>query len=392
MDKEHIYLYYLKSFGMILCLITLILVHHLHVHAFTSNVAPRHNTHEYSRIHTHNHDPRWKTSLRSERMDDISSNSFTKRRKAPNSKIALQWVIEAVDRLLNEEALKSEASSKGKRNDLLLHGLKQMLTARSKQDALRAEEFLLGLDIENNYSYDVQERILKAASMSGYMTLSMNIFNSMLDDKNGGHIPSYMAYTSVLKRLRKWKRLQQMREILEKMTRIAKAKGEVIHLVALNTYLACLCDCIKSRPLLRNELLEEAFEILKPGVSFERFAVREVDTMSFNTVLDGAASVPNRDVLMQIMEMMRDRHIPLDVYSYNALLKSSLSQDDKLQIFDEIKNPDQYTIELMLIPLLERGRAGDAIRLLQDFNSIDMSEWERSNAYSTFLIALAKVS
>jgi hypothetical protein len=325
-------------------------------------------------------------------MDDISSTTFTKRRNAPNSKIALQWVVEAVDRLLKEEALKSGSSSTRERNDLLLQGLDQMLIARSKQDALRTEEFLLSLDIEDNFSYNVQERILKAASMSGYMALSMNILNSMLDDKNGGYIPSYMAYTSVLKRLRKWKRLQQMREILEKMAHIAKAKGDAIHQVALNTYLACLCDCIKSRSSSRDELLEEAFEILKPGVSYDRFAVSEVDTMSFNTVLDAAASVPNHLVLMQIIDMMKDHQIPMDIYSYNALLKSALSQEDKLQIFDEIKNPDKYTIELMLIPLLECGRAADTIRLMQDFNSMEMSEWERSNTYSTFLITLAKVS
>jgi len=389
--------------GIILSLVSLVLAPSClpFVQAFTSNVFTLPNTYAHIRSHPHNHethvphiDLRWKTLLRADRTHDNTSTTFTKRRNAPNSKVALQWVVEAVDRLLKEEALKSTtmSSEMEERNNLLLQGLDQMIMARSKQDALETEEFLRSLDIEDNFSYDVQERILKAAAMSGYMALSMNILNSMLNDKNGGHIPSYMAYTSVLIRLRKWKRLQQMREILETMAPIAKAKGDTIHQVALNTYLACLCDCIKSRSSGRDELLEEAFEILKPGVSFERFAVNEADTMSFNTVLDAAASVLNNDVIMKIRGMMKDRNIQLDVYSYNALLKSTLSQDDKLQIFDEIRSPDKYTIELMLIPLLECGRAGDIIEMLRDFNSGEMSEWEKSNAYSTFLISLAKVS
>jgi hypothetical protein len=68
-----------------------------------------------------------------------------------------------------------------------------------------------------------------------------------------------------------------------------------------------------------------------------------------------------------------------------------------MEIFEQILShpivsPDKFTVEQMLLPLAKNGRVGDILELLRDFNLQQQSETSISNAYSTFLIALVKVS
>lgn len=328
-------------------------------------------------------------TLLSSSADSYSLRS--KRRKAPNSKISLQWVIESIERSLYESEAKYNHASFAEQRPLLLKGLYRMLSIKTKKDAMENETLLLGLGIHDIFSYDVQERVLKAASMSGYMTLAFHLLDSMLDAEDGSYIPSYIAYNSVLTRLRKWKRLQQMKEVLEKIAARAKSQGIMVHQVALNTYLSCLCDSIKTRSASQDELMEEALSLLRPGVSFNIFAVEVPDMMSHNIVLNAAASAQKFEVVTETIQLMENRKLQLDTYSYNALIKSAQSDIEKMDLFGKLQKPDKYTIELILLPLLKNGRASDALDLLEDFNRSEISDMEKCNAYSTFLISLVKV-
>ena len=297
-----------------------------------------------------------------------------------------------------------------------LHHRHHEYAANSKQAAVETEDILLALEIEKKYSYDVQERVMKAVAMSGYVKLALQILDSMLavDDSKGGglssvYIPSYMAYTSVLNRLRKWKKVDAMREMLEKLSTCCKLKGEKLDLVALNTYLAALCDSVKVLSSSSSysssfrheednhvELLVEAVELLRPGVAMERFSVRGPDAMSFNTVLNAAASVRNDTMIAEVVQMMKKQEIASDIVTHNAMLKAAPTSSDKVAVVDEILGTpglalDKYTVELALLPLAEEGRIADLLVLLRGFSLSEETEFAIPNTYSAFLLSLVKV-
>ncbi len=305
---------------------------------------------------------------------------------------------------------------------------------------------MLQLDIEKKYSFAIQERVMKAASMAGNMKLAMKLLDSMLsmstDDinvdmnTNNGrdrpYVPSYMAYTATLNRLRKWRKIDEMRTIMIKLSRACELTGKNLNLVAFNTYLAALCDNTKqfsntnSRggggPIqsqssssssrhyrkgnevqansrnadeIRMDLLEEAIELLEPGVSLKRFCIQKPDTQSFNTVLDTVASIQNQTLVEEVYQSMKAQGVDSDIYTYNAMLKAASSLTDRIPVIDAILGTpnikvDRYTIELALLPLAKEGRIGDVFNLLKDFGNLNLPGRVVANAYSTFLLALVK--
>ena len=275
-----------------------------------------------------------------------------------------------------------------------------------------AEGILLDLEIENKYSFAVQERVMKAASMSGYVKLALKILDSMVDMRNGQnmndeetsnpiYIPSYMAYTSVFNRLRKWRKINTMRETLVKLSRASKLKGEILHLVVLNTYLAALCDCVKEHRRQHEDdylvKIGEAVSLLHPNVAMERYNLPQPDVMSFNTVLNAAAEIQHETMINDIVALMKKQGVNPDIVTYNAMLKAAPTVAGKVEVFDEIlQEPrlaaDRFTVELALVPLAIDGRVSDLLNLIKKYCSSDTLNYGIPNAFSTFLLALVKVS
>ncbi len=288
---------------------------------------------------------------------------------------------------------------------------------------------MLQLEIEKKYSFAIQERVMKAASMAGNMKLAMKLLDSMVsidgmdihDGRDRPYVPSYMAYTATLNRLRKWRKVDEMRIIMTKLSRACELTGNHLNLIAFNTYLAALCDNTKyfastsSRgggPTSRQhrkwneanggnidearmDLLEEAIELLQPGVSLKRFNMPKPDTTSFNTVLNTVASVRNQTLVEEVYQSMKAQGVDSDIYTYNAMLKAASSLADRIPVIDAILGTpnikvDRYTIELALLPLAKEGRIGDILNLLKDFGNLNLPEKVVANAYSTFLLALVK--
>lgn len=249
----------------------------------------------------------------------------SKRRKPPNNRVAIQWVFESVEKVLTEESKGSkrgkEEKSKTQDSLILLEALSQIRHARSKAEVNQAGDSIASLDM-NRFSYAVQERVMKGVAMAGLVHLSIQLLDSMLLTRNGQsstaalqkgydpvpgltepYVPSSMSYVAIFKCLRKRKRLEEMRETLQKLKLASKATSTKIDTIAFNIYLAALCDVSTKGDkhqtnLARNRkgrpALSEAIRLLGEGVAEAEFELIEAPGIyAFNTVLHAAASLRN---------------------------------------------------------------------------------------------------
>jgi hypothetical protein len=263
---------------------------------------------------------------------------------------------------------------------------------------------MLALEIEKKYSYAIQERVMKAVSMGGYVKLSLQIMNSMIIPAEGSniaapYIPSAIAYTSVFNRLRKWKKVDTMRETLENLSRACQVKGEILDVVVFNTYLAALCDTMKSKKVedVRIELIDEALQLLDHQSTRDKYSFPDPNVMSFNTVLNAAAEIKNQTMIEDIIDTMKQRDIVPDIVTYNALLKEASTPSEKMDLINEIRSfPgigfDKYTVELTLLSFVSEGLISEMLDMLKEFCVLKEEEYIISNAFSTFLLTLVKVS
>ena len=254
-------------------------------------------------------------------------NAHSQRRKPRDNRVAIQWVFESVEKVLKEEKTNSgrtgiKMKSNSRDQLLLMEALSQIRHARSKSEVTEAGDTIASLDM-NRFSYAVQERVMKGVAMAGLLQLSLQILDSMLlpssiDGQSGTllqegcdpvsgltqpYVPSAMSYITIFKCLRKRKRLEEMREIFHKLKVACKATSTKIDIVALNIYLAALCDVSNKRDKNRTNLarnkkgrktLSEAIRLLGAGIAQAEFELVEAPGVyAFNTVLNAAASLRN---------------------------------------------------------------------------------------------------
>ena len=239
--------------------------------------------------------------------------------------------------------------------------------------------------------------------MAGLIQLSCQILDSMIAKK---YVPSSMGYIAVLIGLRKVRKVNMLEETMSKLAAVCKETDQWLETPALNVYLGALCDAIMLSPSKSSsrDIFNEAFDLLQPNIAQDRYTIKDgADTCSYNTVLNVATSPFSKNLTLatEIIDLMAMNNIAEDIYTYNLRLRAcgngQRSIEDKMEIFEQILShpivsPDKFTVEQMLLPLAKNGRVGDILELLRDFNLQQQSETSISNAYSTFLIALVKVS
>jgi Pentatricopeptide repeat domain len=294
--------------------------------------------------------------------------------------------------------------------------------------------------------WDIQERLVKATSLTGLVHLSFNITNRMLQ---AGHLPSTMTQDAICNSLRRAGRLECLQEVMlqlgalslstqqqqqqQQMPDITSATTTTsvnrrgVSLSAFNSYLAAMCDIVMdhrkenwqllvSQPsTFRNDqnsrgaLLEKCWQWIRSSggnTTSNHGSVPscvaqlgvEPDAVSFATVLQAAASIGNETLTNLLWnEMMHRRCIQPNIVAYNARLrmagKSSLQTQSErdaniLTIWqDEIEQdvhvqPDRYTIDLLLLPLTRQGQIGQVQELLDDFVLTNNDSGEGNNSSS----------
>ena len=270
---------------------------------------------------------------------------------------------------------------------------------------MKAGNIIQSLQINDKFSYSIQERVMKVTAMAGLIQLSCEILNSMTKENN--YLPSSMGYVAVLNGLRKVQKLDVLHETLCTLSDVCSKTDQYVQTVALNSYLSAMCDiAISSRNLDKsNKLLRDAIGLLQSNIANERYTIRDgPDIISYNTVLNAALSTKNQNMTLveEIIDLIRANDgIVEDMYTYNLKLKAFGSgvanTADKIALIDEILThpiltPDKFTIEQALLPLAREGRIGDILEILWNFNNSQKeSSISLSNAYSTFFISLVKV-
>lgn len=200
----------------------------------------------------------------------------------------------------------------------------------------------------------IQERLLKALALAGLMEQATLLLQIMLTEQQ--YLPSYIAYTAMLSALRREGRSDDMYHWLLELTKVAQRhQKKSVHIMAMNLYLAALCD--QGTP----ESIDQAAQwILQPEITDKIFGV-PLDLASYNTILHGAAKVRNTTLLEAVWEELLSQSslsssLQPDIRSYNARLIATNSYHRRLEIYEELGQanlvPDRYTLDLLLLPML----------------------------------------
>jgi hypothetical protein len=274
----------------------------------------------------------------------------------------------------------------------LLEAVALLAQARTQKEVIFAGRRLETLDIVEGESRAVQERVLKATALSGLLHTSWNLLDKMLDE---GYLPSHMSYTAVCSALRRAGRNDQLEELLYSLAEVAAEHDAPVHVVAFNTYLASICSSVRVENLPQSGLLlDRAWRWLQPQAAQDVFRVAP-DLASYNTVLHTAARVGNGTLLEALWNELAQQRptIQPDIRSYNARLMVARNPQ-RLAILEELSadpdvSPDRYTIDLVMLPLIQEGRVGEVEDLLDAFVAKNADAIIK-DAFSAFLITLVQ--
>jgi hypothetical protein len=113
-------------------------------------------------------------------------------------------------------------------------------------------------------SIDVQERLIKVASIAGLLTTAQRYMDDIVERK---HVPSPVCYVAFLQGLRKGGRYPKMQAVLDRLRQVAV--DEPLSVLALNTYLAALLE----DPLQRSRV-DDALTALRKLIAVEYYTRR----------------------------------------------------------------------------------------------------------------------
>lgn len=323
-----------------------------------------------------------------------NAEQIENRRFAVNNRASLRWVVQSIER--NENTVGPPPSRE------LLKALKDLEDARTQKEVTEVGRRIDSMAIQQTESVFCQERVIKATAISGLLSISLDLFHSLLENN---HVPSDIAYTALCKSLRQARRVTQLEEVLLRLGKVSKIP---VSPVALNTYLAALCDAVtkqdvSSRCNLKIEdigQLEKARKLLKQGKAQQLFRVKP-DESSYATVLHAAASAGNRAMVNELWRDMKEDGIVPNKYAYNALMKAICNEGpdfdhEAISLLEHMERhpflqPDRFTIDLVLLPLVRTTGTDRICQLLQDFWNRQKSQTKvLDQAFSSFLNTLVK--
>lgn len=284
---------------------------------------------------------------------------YSERRTAPNKRESLRWVIQSLQRY--PQPLDPNLWT-------ALQHLEKARTQRQVADAGRLLDLATIPD-----SIDIQERLIKAASIAGLLTTAQRYMDALVERK---HVPSPVCYVAFLQGLRQGGRYPKMQAVLDQLRQVAV--DEPLSVLALNTYLAALLE----DPLPRVRV-DDALTALRESSS--RWNITP-DAASFATVMNSA----NRSTVDQLWTTMTTLGIEPSLYCYHARLKVATDDEalDMLQEIQQTQQPNRYTIDLMVLPLARSGKIPELLSMLTHF--VRTEPEAVSKAFAAFLTTLCR--
>eukprot|EP00797_Seminavis_robusta_P037389 Sro987_g228280.2 (797) ;mRNA; f:31122-33512 len=339
----------------------------------------------------------------------------------------MRWILESVEKLVAASQPPQQQQEDADQLQKLLNALKSLVHSRTTQHVIQAgrqiEQSVRQIMINNNDNdskIPILERVVKATAMTGLLSISLNITTHLMQDCN--HTPSTICQEAICQGLRKIGRVNQMEQFLLQVVQTSSAQvatttSTPVSPFAYNLFLAALCDPIVDTttdrtfwaPVDSVEYLQRARKWLDHSPALLRI-LPPPDSTSYATVLNAAAEMGNRTLADQVWNMAQQQpqkqHFSTQLV--NARLKS-LQQDDEaaLQLYETwiqtndknndyyhdstvqktIIQPDGYTVDFLLLPLLRAGRIGDVEQILDQFINYQ-SETVVADAFQAFLWTL----
>ncbi|KAL7560351.1 hypothetical protein ACA910_002763 [Epithemia clementina (nom. ined.)] len=379
--------------------------------------------------------------------DDSKSNKNSTNNRNNHHSTQLRWLVNNVEK---------HFVPTGEVSEPMFKALQQLASAQTPIELQEAGKRLqqeqqqsLGLVYNNNNSSSagIQERLIKAAAMTGVLTdLAWNWTHMWFLDRN--QLPGDICQNALFSQLRQMGRYQELEMLLLQMGHIVVSEYKMeISLSAFNLYLASLSDrAIQNRmghyrgsgteegavsgessssSASSADLLHQGWEWIATGRAQRELGVVP-DDVSFATLLEAAAKVGNRTLSDQLWELLSSSNsnyytnttaVPRkNINAYNARLKtlvltsderSGKQQDDDrmaLAVWNELLldphvQPDRYSIDLMLLPWVrqERQRHGEKVywenttiqSVLNDFCSSNQPD-VISSTFEAFLLRLCR--
>jgi hypothetical protein len=240
---------------------------------------------------------------------------------------------------------------------VVVHALSLLSVARTPLQVLEAGRLLQAVDIAQQPNA-VQERVVKAAAITGLLQLALTIMHGMLSS-SPAHLPSEICQDALCNALRRAGRIQRLEQLLCQMgavvanqTTCADRRPKV-SVVSFNTYLAALCDvALRKDPaaaqqqqgldlvsidrslggnsnstayktMLPVEALDRAWSWIRDPAHTVRILSIAPDAVSYTTVLQAAAAFGNQTLVQDIWRELDANNIPNNIIAYNARLRCS---------------------------------------------------------------------
>ena len=169
-------------------------------------------------------------------------------RQVSSRKTQLRWIAQTVQKIQargNTTTTAENNSNNAIANTQLMRALVLLSAARTQQQVLEAGRLLEAADISHTQPVAIQERVVKAAAMTGLLRLALTLTEHMLQSNQ--YLPSEICQDAVCNSLRRAGRIQRLEKLLCQFGAVARAQNKQVSLVAFNTYLAALCDVVTEK-------------------------------------------------------------------------------------------------------------------------------------------------
>mmetsp|Transcript_3485 Transcript_3485/g.6445 ORF Transcript_3485/g.6445 Transcript_3485/m.6445 type:complete len:789 (-) Transcript_3485:109-2475(-) len=283
----------------------------------------------------------------------------------------------------------------------LVRTLLYLQNAKNEREVIETGKKLEFLRVTETESEKVQGFVVRATALTGLVRLAISIIYSLLDE---GFVLCPSDYIPVFLTLRRIGRVKTMKEVLDRIATACRTEGvsmaftndqhhgaklsndishsykvekvnatTAVDLVAINTYIASLCD-IKD--------FDSVLDILRPEKMLNQYNVNP-DVCSYNTILMAAAKVGNLTLVEEVTTLLQERDdVDIDIVTINAQLRMAIllkNHTGAISLVDKVLNeeednglkPDKFTVDLALVPLVSEGRIDDAMKLIDGLDNLN---------------------
>lgn len=360
-----------------------------------------------------------------------SSSSRSRTRFLSDGSVAFhQSELHRISDRVNEVLMMLDSTDRSASSNNVTRALYDLADARTSQQVARAgarlESVLLNSDgplkVESRslpstgpggaipYPGEVLDLVCRAAALTGLVLLAVQLVEQMLVESQDPppQFPSPATQEALLTTLRKLRRRSLLTAVMEKLLHRAEvlqrkdSSQPLISALTWNIFLAALCEPILTKGRVRAvtiSLKEESLDRAATYLQIPRQCVRP-NEVSFATVLQACAKVGNHRLAHELWSAMRQQGVAPNAVAYNAKLElaskldSSVRDEVTLKVWNDMLadirvQPDRYSINLVLLPLVRTDRDAELESLLDQFVGSN-SQSLVSLAFTAFLSTLVQ--